>query len=234
MNFDPTSSGLDIFQALAVLKNSAFETFQEYLVDITANSEGHISAKTSAEIARELTVGLFAPITGQIEPERLGEMQRAITIATEYGKRLTSTRRGNLKPNALQTLVQGYPGHGFVIDIDEARTLFQHVREADALERQVAHFLPALRRPLGREPMIVDLLASHGLTGAPRHVTRKPKPAPKRASRGVQSGGSRRAGNVAELRPDVAGHGTSPEENADSRGTRARSRPRSPRQTAAE
>ena len=121
----PTSSGLDIFQALAVLKNSAFEAFQDYLVGITGASEGHISAKTSAEIARELAVGLFAPMTGQIEPERLGEMQRAITIATEYGVRLTSNRRDNLKAGALEKLVQGYPGHGFVIDIDEARDSVQ-------------------------------------------------------------------------------------------------------------
>lgn len=70
----PTSSGLDIFQAMGVLMNSAFEAFEKYLIEITNNSEGHISAKTSAEIARELAVGLFAPMTAQIEPERLGEV----------------------------------------------------------------------------------------------------------------------------------------------------------------
>lgn len=90
----PTSSGLDIFQALGVLKNSAFEAFETYLIKIIESSEGHISAKTSAEIARELAVGLFAPMTAQIEPERLGEVQRAINVANFYGSRLN---RNNLK-----------------------------------------------------------------------------------------------------------------------------------------
>ncbi len=227
----PTSSGLDIFQALAVLKNSAFEAFQEYLVGITGASEGHISAKTSAEIARELAVGLFAPMTGQIEPERLGEMQRAITIATEYGGRLTSNKRDNLKAGALEKLVQGYPGHGFVIDIDEARTLFKNVREVDALERQVARFLPLLRRPTS-EPVIADLFTMYGLTGAPHHVTRQPKQAPKRASRGVQSGSPGGIGNVSELRPDVASNGASAEEDADAGRARTAPKPKTPRQIA--
>lgn len=216
----PTSSGLDIFQALAVLTNSAFEAFQDYLVGITSASEGHISAKTSAEIARELAVGLFAPMTGQIEPERLGEMQRAINIATEYGNRLTSNNRDNLKSGALKQLVQGYPGHGFVIDRDEAGNLFKKLRVADALERQVADVLPPIRRPTS-EPIIADISSIYSLTGAPRHATRKPKPASKRARRGVQSATTRRGGNVAELRPNVAGHSAPPEKNADSGSTEA-------------
>lgn len=224
----PTSSGLDIFQALAVLKNSAFEAFEQYLLGITGASEGHISAKTSAEIARELAVGIFAPITGQIEPERLGEMQRAITIATEYGRRLTGGNRGNLKPDALERLVQGYPGHGFVIHFDEAQTLFNNVREADTLERQVAGLL-RLRRPAS-EPIIADLFSMFGATGAPRHVTRQSK---KTASRGVQPG-KERAENVAELRPDVARHGAPAEEDADSGRSGTQKPPRPPRQVATE
>lgn len=139
----PTSSGLDIFQAMGVLTNSAFEAFQRYFIEIIANSEGHISAKSSAEIARELAVGLFAPMTAQIEPERLGEVQRAINIAREYGLRLD---RKNLKKDALEKLVQGYPTHSFVIGFDEARMLFDKVRESDQLEDEVATFLPGLRR----------------------------------------------------------------------------------------
>lgn len=231
----PTSSGLDIFQAMGVLTNSAFEAFQRYLVDIIGNSEGHISAKTSAEIARELAVGLFAPMTAQIEPERLGEMQRAITIATEYGKRLTTTTRDNLKKGALEQLVQGYPGHGFVIDIDEAKTLFVYVREPDALEQQVASFLPGLRRP-STEPIIADLISYYAsINPGAANVPRKPKQARIRgARRGVQPGAPR-GGNVEPLRPDVAGNASPAEENPDAGGTRttkARSKP--PRQATGE
>jgi hypothetical protein len=230
----PTSSGLDIFQAVGVLTNSAFEAFQHYLVSIIASSEGHISAKTSAEIARELAVGLFAPMTAQIEPERLGEMQRAITIATEYGKRLTGNKRGNLKKDALERLVQGYPGHGFVIDIDEARALFTNVREPNALEQEIATLLPLLRRP-SPEPVIADLLTLYATssTGA-GNVSHKPKQArTKNARRGVQ----RRApgsGNVEPLRPNAAGNSAPADEDADTRSTTtSKTRPRSPRQAAA-
>jgi hypothetical protein len=54
-----TSSGLDNFQALGVLTNSAFEAFETYLIKIIEASEGHISAKTSAEIARQLAIGRY-------------------------------------------------------------------------------------------------------------------------------------------------------------------------------
>ena len=228
-----TSSGLDIFQAVGVLTNSAFEAFQQYLVNIIASSEGHISAKTSAEIARELAVGLFAPMTGQIEPERLGEMQRAITIATEYGKRLTGIRRDNLKKDALERLVQGYPGHGFVIDIDEAKTLFTNVREPTILEQEVATFLLGLRRP-SAEPVIYDLLDLYApIAKGAGNVTRKPKQArTSDARRSVQQGAAR-AGNVEPLRPDATSDGAAAEERSDARRARAnKARPRFPRQAA--
>lgn len=207
----PTSSGLDIFQAMGVLTNSAFEAFQQYLVNIIANSDGHISAKTSAEIARELAVGLFAPMTGQIEPERLGEVQRAINIANVYGDRLNQKGRSNLKKDALERLVQGYPTHGFVIDIDEARTLFNNVRQADILESETAGFF-SLRRQAS-EPVIMDLVATFGTRGASHVAPTKPK----RASRGTLSAGSGRSGNIAQLRPGAAGHLASAEEDADPR-----------------
>jgi hypothetical protein len=229
-----TGSGLDIFQAVGVLTNSAFEAFQQYLGSIIVSSEGHISAKTSAEIARELAVGLFAPMTGQIEPERLGEMQRAITIATEYGKRLTSNKRDNLKKDALERLVQGYPGHGFVIDIDEAKTLFTHVREPTILEHEVARFLPGLRRP-SAEPVIQDLLAVYAPPTGAGNAASKPKKAGTRsARRGVQSG-TGGAGNVEPIRPNTSGDGTPAEEDSDPRRARTnKTRPRPPRQAAGE
>jgi hypothetical protein len=230
----PTSSGLDIFQAVGVVTNSAFEAFQRYLVEIIGNSEGHISAKTSAEIARELAVGLFAPMTAQIEPERLGEMQRAITIATEYGKRLTTTNRDNLKKDALEQLVQGYPGHGFVIDIEEAKTLFTKVREPDALEYQVASFLPALRRP-SAEPLIADLSSLYAPPTGAKNAAPTPKQARTRNTRrGVQSG-TTGTGNVESLRPNAPGNAAPAEEDTDAGGARAgKTRPKSPRQAAAE
>lgn len=210
-----TSSGLDIFQAMGVLTNSAFEAYQSYFDQISENWEGHISAKTSAEIARQLTVGLFAPMTGQIEPERLGEVQRAMNIANVYGSRMD---RGNLKKDALKKLVQGYPTHGFVIDIDEARTLFNRVRVADPLEREVATHLASLRWQTP-EPIISDLVDTHIPKGPANVVRKKAKTRPaKRARRAaVPQAGPGRVGNVAQLRRRVRGNAALAQEDGNAR-----------------
>jgi hypothetical protein len=80
------------------------------------------------QTARELAVGLLAPIYGQIDPINLGELGRAMKIAEHYGERL-SAKSANLKPNALQRLVATYPSHFVVIDREEADSLFKNLRE---------------------------------------------------------------------------------------------------------
>lgn len=117
-------SGLDLFEALSNLRQEALGAFRTYLIDLRTG--GRLGTKPASEIASELVTGLFAPIYGQIDPIRLGEMQRAMAIAIAYGERLNETSR-NLKPNALAELVSGYPSHGFVIDRKEARRLFKNV-----------------------------------------------------------------------------------------------------------
>jgi len=207
-----TGSGLDIFQA-----------FQRYLLEIVSNSEGHISAKTSAEIARELAVGLFAPMTAQIEPERLGEVQRAINIARVYGQRLN---KRNLKKDALDRLVQGYPTHGFVIDFAEAETLFNDVRRATSVEDEIAESLP-LRVQIPTHPLILDLVDHHDIKSAPpakgggKRVTRAKA---KRNRRRPSSAPERQAANVASLRPAVGSDATAAKRDADSRGPSAKAK----------
>jgi hypothetical protein len=195
----PTASGLDIFQALSVITNSGFEAFEQYLLNIVTRSSGNISAKTAAEIAREFAVGLYSPLTAQIDPERLGEVQRAINIANAYGARLDT---GNLKKGGLEQLVQGYPTHGFVIDIDEAKAIFNKVRVANELERSIAANLPWARRP-GSDPVIDDLVRL--FTPPPKRTTHAARPKAKRATRPVQTGPVGTAGNVTRLRRDAAG-----------------------------
>jgi hypothetical protein len=89
------------------------------------------------------------PMTAQIEPERLGKVQRAINIANAYGTRLDG---GNLKRGGLEKLVQGYLTHRFVIDLEEAKTIFNRVRAADPLEAHVGNNLPWARR-IGSSPV---------------------------------------------------------------------------------
>jgi hypothetical protein len=128
-----------------------------------------------------------------------------------YGERLN---RGNLRKDALERLVQGYPTHAFVIDLDEAKTLFNKVREATGIEREVAAALPGLRRQ-GPEPIVLDLIIAHSAKGVPVKGAQHAKQKSKRAKRSSPPSGSGRQGNVAQLRPDVDSNVAPAQKNAD-------------------
>lgn len=132
------SSGLDILQALSVVTSNAFENCFDNMLELIKRSGGSISTKTAAEIASSVTAGVFQPITAQIDPLRMGEAQRSMRIAREYGERLKSKL---LKPGALDRLVQDYPSHGFVIDKEEALQYFTKVDDLTADETTLAEFL---------------------------------------------------------------------------------------------
>lgn len=148
-----STSGLDTIQALNFLKTRAFGSFEENYLDLKLASGQRLSTKTAAEIATNLTVGLFQPIYQQIEPTRLGEVARAMSIAEQYGLRLDRFS-DNLKPGALERMVNGYPSHRFVIDLEEAQDLFRHVREPEADERALVEGLEGIRKNLSRVPNI--------------------------------------------------------------------------------
>lgn len=132
-------SGLDIMQSLASIQQQAMDAFRDYLMEIRLGAG--ITTKMAAEMATNLVTGMYSPISAQVDPLRLGEMQRAVEIAMAYGERLDGYE-GNLKRGSLERIVSGYPSHGFVIDRKEARELFQRVRapkEDEAIIGNVAH-----------------------------------------------------------------------------------------------
>jgi hypothetical protein len=150
----PNGSGLEIFQALAVTTTHAFEAFERCMLDIIEHSLGSISTKTAAEISRDFAVGLFAPITGQIDPNRLGEVQRAIKIAHAYGEKLGGP---NLRPRAIDRLVEEYPSHGFVIDMEEAKKLFVHVRTFSDTEEKICILFKDVLRHISPRNTVTDV-----------------------------------------------------------------------------
>jgi hypothetical protein len=150
----PNSSGLDIFQALAVTTENAFDTFENTMLSIIRKSGGTVSTKTAAEIAREFATSLFAPVMAQVDPNRLGEVQRAINIARAYGDKLGLP---NVKPNAVDELVNAYPSHGFVIDRDEAGKLFKSVQDLTPEEKKIAAIFKPLLRHIRSETQFVDI-----------------------------------------------------------------------------
>lgn len=126
-------SRLDMTQAINVFRDNARETLHETLVALT--SGGRLPKKRSAEIATNVTVGLFAPVFAQIDPSRLGRHACALSLARQYAARIG----GNVATDqTLARLVAGYPSHSFAIDRYEAAELFQRVRPPTGAESELA------------------------------------------------------------------------------------------------
>lgn len=126
------SSGLDIIQALQATLDHARQAFTQSLMDV--RSGGRLSTKLAGEFAAKIAVGVAAPLYAQIDPNRLGEMQRAMRIALEYGQRLDRYTQ-NLQPGALGRLIADYPSHSFVIDRKEATELYVRIFHPTDAER---------------------------------------------------------------------------------------------------
>ena len=128
-------SGLDYMQGLNVAlahAQTAFTTFLE-----VRRGGMRLPTSQAGELASKIACGIVAPLYSQIDPNRIGEMQRAIRIAQEYGTRLNEVGK-NLKDDALERLVAEYSSHSFVIDRKEARTLFKTVDRMSQAEVKLA------------------------------------------------------------------------------------------------
>jgi len=146
------TSGLCYSQAIAFLQNQAFSVFEDCLLNIKQRSGGSITTKTAAEVGEKIAVGLLAPISGQIDPMRLGEFERAARIAFEYGRRLCGNER------IIHRLISGYPSHEFVIDFNEAKKLFgKNTRKLNHDELFLEYsFLEIARKPIEFANYFVD------------------------------------------------------------------------------
>ena len=162
-----SESGLDIIQALTDLTQEALSAFRETLLDIITGAG--LSTKASTDIATELVTGLYGQIFSQIDPVRLGAVARANRIGMHYGSQIGT----NLKPRALAKLVSGYPSHSCVIDQQEARELFQQVREFTGAEKALLSFVgPLLDKPGLNAANVLKLEPSH----EPIEETQSPNP----------------------------------------------------------
>ncbi len=148
-------SGLDVLQAIAQVTTGAYSAFQDYFLRL---ARGGLSARTAAEIAANLAAKLYEPVAAQIDPVRLGEADRAIRIADEYGRRLDA---GNLKPGALNILIHSYPTHGFVIDRNEANQLFHRVTDLTKEETAIADAFGVRVRSPAPDPFVLDVLGTY-------------------------------------------------------------------------
>ena len=121
-------SGLTVMDAITTLNEKSYAAFKEFFLKTNIEGSGSITMHTAAEIATQLTTGLFSKLYGQIDPMHVGEAGRAMKIAEYYGSRLLNKSR-NITQENLKYLSTYYPYHGFVIDRPEAKHLFENVRE---------------------------------------------------------------------------------------------------------
>lgn len=154
-------SGLNFVQSLLSLNEQMLNSFEDIFFSLKRRSQNSITTKTASEIASRLSIGLISPISAQMDPVKLGEVQRAINIAHEYGNRLCSDSE------LVEKLITNYPSHGFVIDYEEAKNIFVNVRWIDndefILERELINLV---RRPRMTE-LISEFVPEHSeVTGA--------------------------------------------------------------------
>jgi len=147
-------SGLNITQALNSLNTRAQNMFRSTLIDLKRVSRLQLSTKLAAEIASNLAIGLYAKIYAQIDPSQLGAIERSINIASDYGTRLKTK---NVKQDTIDKLVSGYSSHGFVIDIKEAKTLFEVVLMSDKTEEELAACIDWVSRNPAQDPFVAKL-----------------------------------------------------------------------------
>jgi len=117
-------------QALVTLGGMSSESLKQLFVKLKNEMGFPVSTGTASRIASEIVVGLFAPITQQIEPAKLGDVVRAQGIGHSYGLRLMNGRYSAPDANKIATrLAYGYPSHTTVIDFEEAKSIGLHVEK---------------------------------------------------------------------------------------------------------
>ena len=136
---DEQKSGLVAEAAFEKLQQESYKFFMEFVKDIGA-SEYRVTLKTAFDIATRMTVGVIEPIFDKLDPVTIGEDFRSNRLAQAYAERLSVHSKNLVRTrqlDALENLLSGYPSHGFVIDVKEAKTLFRNVHpvppEMDAL-----------------------------------------------------------------------------------------------------
>ena len=149
------NSGLIIDSALDSLQSRAINMFETYFIQIVAKSQGRVTFRTATSIASNMVVNLLSPVYNQIDPIKIGENVREMSVASDYGTRLNQVAENLKSRSSLVTLVQSYCSHGFVIDRKEAADLFRRVDRPDARMRE-------LELELGPVALIPDSTPSFG------------------------------------------------------------------------
>lgn len=123
-------SPLEAFRALNELRTMTLDSVDavvEFLL------ERKVEPQQALKAASELTLHLVQPIAAKIDPYDLGVFALDRLMATEYCRRIASPQdltKSTQRKVDPQVLVESYPAHDFVIDLEEAKSLNFAVSEA--------------------------------------------------------------------------------------------------------
>ena len=138
---DGHTSGLSYLQSLISLHERIYSSFEQNLLALRSLG---ITTKTASEIGSKLAIGIIQPISSQIDPLKLGEVQRSIKIASSYAERIV---KGGEISESVKKLIGNYPSHSFVIDYEEMKELFKMKKitrphkDTLILEKELAGFV---------------------------------------------------------------------------------------------
>jgi len=91
---------------------------------------GLLRTDTVVLLSAIATAALLQPITAQISLTNMAQEYRLRTLTEAYARRLSQHAR-NLRDGAIERLLQEYASQ-FIVDLAEARTLFEHVEAPSA------------------------------------------------------------------------------------------------------
>lgn len=147
------ASGLVIETALDYLEKRVIGMFEKYYLQIIRGSDGMISFKTANSIASKLVTDLYAGVYARIDPIKIGENFREVRVAKDYGKRLELRARNLQSERSLDILIESYYSHSFVIDRDEAESLFRQVYKPSDAVTAFATAVGDLATVIGHKPV---------------------------------------------------------------------------------
>ena len=119
-------SGLLSRSAFQSLEDASFDLFESLMLKIKRRSGDLISFRLASDVSARMTAELMAQVYGQISPDIIGSDFRDLQVALLYRIRLVKYSQ-NTSPMVVKHLVEHYPSHDFIIDNEEAASLFNEV-----------------------------------------------------------------------------------------------------------
>jgi hypothetical protein len=153
-------SGLTTKSAFAELHTHTFKIFETFMLQTIVSAGGSVSFRLAAEIAAQAAASVMSKIYEQITPDSIGQDFRDLSVATEYCQRL-NRKACNISAQGIDRLVNDYPSHDFVIDLQEAKEVFEKVHLPTPTLYKVLSSAPKeCMTPSGK--LIVKMLSADG------------------------------------------------------------------------